>query len=59
MENAVPQKLILAQPSPQFYLPALNRKMMLGSTRRSSDGKNGLRWGILGLGRIAHDFTSA
>lgn len=62
VENAVPQKMFLAQPSPTFYLPALNRKELMGTTNgsgRGSAGKEGLRWGILGLGRIAHDFTSA
>ena len=36
-----------------FYLPSLNQ------TNLSKPQKHeGLRWGIIGLGRIAHDFTS-
>eukprot|EP00804_Cyclotella_cryptica_P012963 CCRYP_002311-RA/>CCRYP_002311-RA protein AED:0.01 eAED:0.01 QI:293/1/1/1/1/1/2/3663/565 len=54
VENITPQKTVMSPPSPSFYLPALNANEIL---RRSSN--TGLRWGILGLGRIAHDFTSA
>jgi phosphoglycerate dehydrogenase-like enzyme len=46
------------QPTPEFYLPALKPKEMLRSSEKKQQ-QQGLRWGILGLGRIAHDFTSA
>ena len=48
------QKIFVVQPSPKFYLPVLNREAI-----SRQQPKEGLRWGIVGLGRIAHDFTSA
>jgi len=59
VENIVVKKMVLEQPTPDFYLPALNhrRNELLGKSGGSR--KEGLRWGVVGLGRIAHDFTSA
>ena len=48
------QKAFVAQTSPKFHLTKLNRDAV---SRQKQ--KQGLRWGIVGLGRIAHDFTSA
>jgi hypothetical protein len=57
-DAAAPHKLFLSQPSANFYLPALSNQHNL-QERLSSRRRQGLKWGIVGLGRIAHDFTSA
>lgn len=59
--GTAPPQISLMQPSQEFYLPALNpsKKLLLGRTSDNQKQQRGLRWGILGLGRIAHDFTSA
>ena len=73
VENNKPEKHTIVLTSPPMYLDSRHNdidrhtsnnhlrpsSLLLGRQHRHDDDTNKIRWAILGVGRIAHDFTSA
>ena len=68
VENNIPERISISFSAPPLWLshPLLSQSNMISNTsikeknanNSSSKALSKLRWGILGPGRIAHDFTS-
>ncbi|KAL7544102.1 hypothetical protein ACHAXR_013580 [Thalassiosira sp. AJA248-18] len=59
VENYKPERRTIKMPAPPLYLSNRQASPLLGRRQRHNDEVfSSIRWGILGPGRIAHDFTS-